>query len=294
MTIDSEAPLVTVYMPTHSRLNLLPRAVESVLCQTHKNLELIIVDDASQDQTRCYLETLKSRDNRVRTIYLETSKGPSHARNLAIKEAKGEFVTGIDDDDEFSPDRLAVFLQSWDKEYAFITSSLYWDYGQTRKLRGGKTLNIELTDLLSHKHACFHVFTRPQNFITAGLFDETMRNSEDWDMWIRLGLLNKPIKQIEDATYIVHTAHESPRLSLDSKKAIGLRGLIEKHQAHMTTKNKKDMLIRLSIAENRRIPLNQLVTLLTIDNVWLYTKFWIRSSAPSLNDLLRKLTKRSG
>lgn len=293
LAIKALNPLISVYMPTKNRLTLLPRAVQSVLQQNYQNLELIIVDDASTDATKEYLEELKKKDNRVRTIYLAESKGPSHARNLAIKEAKGEFVTGLDDDDEFLPERLSVFLSNWDKDYTFITSSLLWDYGNTRKLLGGKSIDIKLDDLLSHKHECCHVFTRTSHIIAAGLFDETMTNSEDWDLWIRLGLTRKPIKQIKEATYVIHTAHESPRLSVDGRKAEGLRVLISKYQQQMSSKNKKDMAIRLTIMERRCLPLAKLVPLLTRDNVWLYTKFWAREKLPILTKIVRNLIKRS-
>lgn len=280
-------------MPTKNRLTLLPRAVNSVLQQNHENFELIIIDDASTDATREYLEELKKTDSRVRTIYLAESKGPSHARNLAIKEAKGEFVTGLDDDDEFLPERLSAFLNNWDKDYAFITSSLLWDYGKTRKLLGGKKVDITLGDLLSHKHECCHVFTKTQNMISVGLFDEGMRNSEDWDLWIRMGLLGQPIKQIKEATYVVHTAHDLPRLSVDGKKVEGLRVLISKYQQHMSSKNHKDMAIRLAITEQRYLPLHKLIPLLTRDNAWLYTKFWARTKLPAITQFVRNLTKRS-
>lgn len=287
------SPLISVYMPTHNRLNLLPRAVDSVLKQNYHNLELIIVDDGSTDATREYLEALKKTDERIRTFHLAESKGPSHARNLAIKEARGEFITGIDDDDEFLPDRLSIFLDAWDKDYAFITSSFFWDYGKKRKLVSEKTHAVSLEDLLSHKHAICQVFTHTQNLIDAGLFDETMRNSEDWDLWIRLALSQKAIKKLEAATYIIHTAHDLPRLSLDARKAEGIQRLIDNYQHHMSPKNKKDMAIWLAIMEQRIIPLAQLLPLLTRDNLRIYAKFWLSAKLPMLNQLLRKMTKRT-
>lgn len=280
-------------MPTHNRVNLLSRAVDSVLTQDYDNLELIIVDDASVDSTRDYLEARKKTDHRIRVFYLSEPKGPSHARNLAIREARGEFITGIDDDDEFLPDRLSIFLNAWDKDYAFITSSFFWDYGNRRKLVSKRTHAVKLDDLLSHKHAICHVFTHTQCLIEAGFFDETMRNSEDWDLWIRLALSKKPIKKLEAATYIIHTAHDMPRLSLDTKKAEGIQRLIDKYQHHMSPKNKKDMTIWLVIMEQRVLPLTQLLPLLTSDNFWIYGKFWLSARLPMVNQFLRKITKRN-
>lgn len=292
MTSSTQAPLITVYMPTHNRIDLLPRAVNSVLGQDHENLELIIVNDGSKDGTHDWLEALQKRESRVRVFQLAVAKGPSHARNLAISQAKGEFITGIDDDDEFLSNRLSLFLKNWDKEYAFVTSSIYWDYGQSRKLLGGKKIDITLSDLLSHKNGNNQVFTRPQRLIDAGLFDETMRKSEDWDLWIRLGRTKLPMKQIAEATYIIHTAHESPRLSLNISGADGIRRLIAKHQDVMSSRNHKDMAIMLAITERRTLPFFKLLPLLTLDNTSLYGKFWVRQKLPFLTRIMRKIRNR--
>jgi glycosyltransferase involved in cell wall biosynthesis len=260
--------------------------------QDHENFELIIANDGSIDGTKAYLEELEKSDSRVRAIHIPEAMGPSHARNVAIKEANGEFITDLDDDDEILPGRISVFLRHWDKEYAFITSGLFWDYGKSRKLLGGKNIDVTLEDLLSHKHQPIHFFTRKEYYVNAGLFDETMRNSEDWDMGIRLGLLQQPMKQIADATYIIHTAHDSPRLSHDTRKAAGMRRLIEKYQDLMSEKNKKDMAVRLAIAEGRSLPLSELMNLLTEDTFRVYAKFILNSRLPAATAFLRKIAKR--
>lgn len=280
-------------MPTCNRIDLLPRAVNSVLSQEYTNLELIIVDDASKDATRDYLEDLKKSDRRVHTIYVSESKGPSHARNLAIKAANGEFITGIDDDDEFLPSRLSTFLDNWDKDYAFITSSLYWDYGKSRKLLGGKDIQVSLEDLLSHKHATNQMFTRTEYLIEAGLFDEAMRNSEDWDLWIRLALLGKPVKKLKAATYVINTAHDLPRLSASANKIQGFSRLIEKHKQHMSFKNKKDMAVWMAVIEHRYLSVTDLFKTLSRDTLALYAKFWLRTKLPVMTQLFKRVIKRA-
>jgi len=100
---NKHKPLITVYMPTHNRLELLQRAVVSVFAQTMQNFELIIVDDASSDDTFDYLQKLAEQDSRVTVLRNEVSQGACVARNRAIELAKGKFVTGLDDDDEFLP-----------------------------------------------------------------------------------------------------------------------------------------------------------------------------------------------
>ena len=92
--------LVTVYITTYNRREFLERAINSVLNQTHTNLELIVADDGSSDGSQQYLQELQNKG--VLTAVLNTtgtSKGACYGRNKAINLAKGEFITGLDDDD---------------------------------------------------------------------------------------------------------------------------------------------------------------------------------------------------
>jgi len=92
---------------------MLRKAVESVLSQTHAAVELIVVNDASTDGTEDYLRAKAARDNRLTYFSNSTPKGAPASRNIAIRASTGIFVTGLDDDDEFLPCRIAAFLGYW-------------------------------------------------------------------------------------------------------------------------------------------------------------------------------------
>lgn len=98
--------LISVIIPTRNRVNLLKQAVDSVLTQTHENLELIIVDEASTDETREYLKTIN--DSRVHFIYHEEPKGGNTARNNGLAKAEGDFIAFLDDDDIWAKRKLQV------------------------------------------------------------------------------------------------------------------------------------------------------------------------------------------
>lgn len=103
-----EGPLVTVFVPTYNRGSLIGTALKSLVEQTWKNLEIIVIDDGSDDE---HLETLKeicARYPEVKVIYQGTNKGAYEARNTALKVAKGEFVTVHDDDDWSHPEKIQV------------------------------------------------------------------------------------------------------------------------------------------------------------------------------------------
>ena len=99
-----DAPLVSVVLPTFNRERLLPRAINSVLNQTYKNLELIIVNDGSTDDTEKVVKGYS--DKRIRYYKQELNKGGSAARNVGIKLARGELISFQDSDDEWLPEKL--------------------------------------------------------------------------------------------------------------------------------------------------------------------------------------------
>ena len=94
------SPSVTVYIPTYNRPAMLKRAVLSVLAQTHNNIEILVVDDSSSIENQAEMRKLAEQLG-FSVITNENSKGACGARNTAIKYASGDYITGLDDDDEF-------------------------------------------------------------------------------------------------------------------------------------------------------------------------------------------------
>ena len=103
-------PLISIHMPTWNRQQLAIRAIKSVLRQDYNNWEMIIVDDCSTswEQLQQYVTALN--DPRITYIHNDINSGACAVRNQAIMLAQGEYITGIDDDDEWTPNRLSVFL----------------------------------------------------------------------------------------------------------------------------------------------------------------------------------------
>ncbi len=98
--------MISVIMPVYNAKAVVGYAIESILAQSWKNLELIIVDDCSDDGTWEVLESAASRDTRVRLLRNEVNVGPYVSKNLALAVARGVFVTGHDADDWAHPERL--------------------------------------------------------------------------------------------------------------------------------------------------------------------------------------------
>jgi teichuronic acid biosynthesis glycosyltransferase TuaG len=97
-------PFISIIIPTYNRKNRLKRAIESVLCQTFQNFELLICDDGSTDES--HEMVARFGDPRIRWITEEHSGGPAKPRNRGIKEAKGEWFAFLDSDDLWKVDKL--------------------------------------------------------------------------------------------------------------------------------------------------------------------------------------------
>ena len=108
-------PLVSAIITTHNRKKMVGRAIESVLCQTYKNLECIVVDDASDESAESVCKSYP-----VHYIYIpkEESTGGNHARNVGIMKAKGKYVAFLDDDDYWLPTKI-------EKQVAYLGKGLY-------------------------------------------------------------------------------------------------------------------------------------------------------------------------
>lgn len=185
-------PLVSAIITTHNRLPLLKRAIKSVLLQTYKNLELIVVDDASTDGTSEYC---KSQSLHYIHIPKAESKGGNYARNQGIRAAKGKYVAFLDDDDYWLPEKTQ-------KQVALIESKNCELVHCGRRLEiMGKKGEVTYRDILPdplhygdmHKKILLTICTTTTNIlakrqalIDVGLFDENLLFWQEYELTIRL------------------------------------------------------------------------------------------------------------
>ena len=104
-------PLVSVIVPTYNRAGTVVKAIDSILCQSHPRLEVVIVDDGSSDNTSQVLRTAQQKDVRVVHYSNTRGKGCAGARNTGVSAARGEYIAFLDDDDEYLPDKIMKQLE---------------------------------------------------------------------------------------------------------------------------------------------------------------------------------------
>jgi glycosyltransferase involved in cell wall biosynthesis len=225
---------VSVVVPTRNRSRLLAVTLRSVLRQRDVDLEVIVVDEASIDDTRRMLAGLG--DPRVRTVRHETPHGVSTARNRGAAEAHGEWVAFTDDDDLWAPDKLARQVhaaQVADRDWSYAGSVNITDGFQI--VHGVPPLPPEeVVAALPHYNAIpaggSNVVVRRAALLRAGPFDTRLRNTEDWELWIRLAKAGPPAWVPSPlVAYRVHPSNSS----LDIAEIVRGARLIE--QLHHTT-----------------------------------------------------------
>src|ERR1044071_9295705 len=181
--------MISVVMPVYNQARFIMRAVESVRAQdVPEALEIIIVNDGSVDETESVLRSL-AHDETIRCITQENS-GPSSARNLAIRESRGEWIAFLDGDDYWLPGKLKAQLAALEKEgadFAYCGSIVVDEEGRTlarypASPRDSLPDNLMWGNLISTPT----VIVRRSLLDRTGLFDEVLRTGEDWDLWLRL------------------------------------------------------------------------------------------------------------
>jgi glycosyltransferase involved in cell wall biosynthesis len=214
--------LVSIYIPTKNRLALLQRAVDSVLAQTHQDLEIIVADDGSTDDTPAWLAQTAAREPRLRFFHNDTSQGAPVARNRAIRSAQGEWVTGLDDDDRFLPHRLAQFLahaarlDAQGVRYSGLYAPEIIESPQ-RTYEVHKPAQTSFIELFRHNTVGNQIFARRANYLAVGGFDEAMPAWQDLDLFLRLLHEGGPAHRVPQASYVLADDDRSDRISKKKK-----------------------------------------------------------------------------
>jgi glycosyltransferase involved in cell wall biosynthesis len=182
--------LVSVIIPAYNQSDYLGIAIQSVLDQTYQDIEILVIDDGSTDDTRKVANRFS--DPRIKYIY-QANKGLSGARNTGIRNSAGEYLTFLDSDDLFLPEKinlLASFLNS-QTEIGFVAGQAIPidEHGQ----RIGSLFDNPIPKdpsklLLGNPLHVGSVMLRRSWQEKIGFFDESLRSYEDWDMWLRLAI----------------------------------------------------------------------------------------------------------
>lgn len=264
-------PLISIYMPTWNRQQLAIRAINSVLRQDYEHWEMIIVDDCSSswEQLKSFVEGLN--DPRVRYIRNDYNSGACAVRNQAIRQAKGEFITGIDDDDEWMPERLSTFLEHKHQlvTHAFLYANDYLCEGQVYSQPASLPLYPKspwsLKLFYKRNIVGNQVFTYAWRFKSC-LFDTELAAAQDYDIFLRMVVEYGEPWKVEEATQILHINHGEMQITKSAKKFAGYFHFYRKHKDKFDRASKKYQLFTLYQIRNKRMTWRTLLTLLSVRN----------------------------
>jgi glycosyltransferase involved in cell wall biosynthesis len=187
-------PTVSVIMPAYNAERFLHRAVDSVLGQTFRDLELLIIDDGSTDGTADIARAHAARDSRVRLLQ-QSNAGPGAARNTAFRAARGRLFAFLDSDDEWDDEFLAEIVAVLDArpDIDVVAGNArhrggIWDGQPCRPLRRDG-VPVTLAEILADENALFIMAVFRREVVDAiGGFDTAMFTNEEYEMWIRAAL----------------------------------------------------------------------------------------------------------
>jgi len=185
-------PVVSVVISTYNRREKLKRALQSVFNQTLKDIEIIVVDNASVDGTDAMVKGIE--DSRISYIKHDTNKGGPAARNTGIKKARASLIALLDDDDEWFAQKLAKQVSQMtqappDIGLVYVGSEIYDEAtDKILKVNGPQHQGNVYQRLLwgTILSSVSSVLVRRECFEKVGDFDETLSSCQDWDMWLRI------------------------------------------------------------------------------------------------------------
>lgn len=230
---SATGPVVSVITPCYNQGHFLAEAIDSVLGQSYPHVELLVVDDGSTDQTAA---VAAGYGNRIRYLY-KANAGLSAARNTGLLAATGEFVLFLDADDALHPEALQRHVEA---AAAHPSAAVFHGAHQCVDVGGRNLRRYEAASLgddpfhrlLTGNPAPPHVhMIRRAAFARTGLFDVSLRASEDWDMWLRLAAVPYEFVAVPGAVAIYRSAPGSMSKHFDRMWSTGI-AVLEKSRAY--------------------------------------------------------------
>lgn len=233
--------LVSAIITTRNRICLLSHAIESVLLQTYKNIECIVVDDGSTDGTS---ELCKKYN--IRYIYIppQESRGGNYARNVGIKNAVGDYIAFLDDDDEWAPTKIKEQINlALEKQSSLIYClRIYKDYNKDQYIGMRKESNRKPSGNLENiifRHYITNtscIFVKKNAIEKVGGFDENLNKWQEYDLMIRMAQITNIYYVNKYLCYYTNNINGGNRISNDYDRLLPTINYFKKKYADRISK----------------------------------------------------------
>lgn len=190
----NKEPKVSVIIPVYNRSELVKKAIDSVLSQIYKNIEIVVVNDGSTDDTLDVILDYERNYPHRMVIINQDNQGQVVARNRGISESSGKVIAFLDSDDEWLPEKIA-------KQVPLLTGNVHLVYSGINEVDGdGVILKTVLCDLkikgdiskyllVKNRMTGGSVIVTRKALEAVGLFDPKLKAAENWDLWLRISKL---------------------------------------------------------------------------------------------------------
>lgn len=262
-----DEPLVSAVITTKNRADLLPRALESVHRQSYSNIEIVVVDDGSTDDTAEVLKEFAAKHAIVQ-IHNEISQGACRARNQGIEAASGEFIAGLDDDDQWYPQRVKLLLEAYRDDFSCVTSDVELVY-PNRTITWKKEKLITYNDLLYSNQVGNQVLVKKERLQAVGGFDESLAAAQDYDLWLRLSKAFGPVRNINKPLQKIYMQHGSGQITNTKTQLDGYLSFYEKHKAEMNFAQRRYQLFNIRRAQGKVTSFGEIFS-------WVPSSFWMK------------------
>ncbi|MCS2162296.1 glycosyltransferase [Scandinavium sp. H11S7] len=242
--------LVSVIITTHNREDLLERAIRSVIAQDYLAIELIVIDDFSNEKTSMLIDSLRDECEQrfIRFVYQRNAinSGSNFSRNCGYALSQGKFVTGLDDDDYFLPERISLLVSRYNDKYAFVCDTLTRLDKDREHAKNIDTYRvIGLQDILCENVVGNQVLTTREKLMSVGCFSLEIKQQQDRDVWIKLIANFGPGLKYPFSTQMVDAEHSDNRITKQIKKYTSYRKLYFKFRDLMSEETKSNNLFQL-------------------------------------------------
>jgi len=231
-------PAVSVIIPTYNRADILPRAINSILGQTYRDLDIIIIDDGSSEDIQSILQSIES--GKITLIKHTENRGIAASRNAGIRASDSKYIALLDNDDEWLPEKLEKQIKLLNtapaktaiSDTGFINIIKNKEYFVPAFEQRNKNGNIYRNIISKHFILPSTILIKRECFLSTGMLDENIPVFDDWDYFFRI-LKEYGIKSINEP--LIRRHHHNDNVS--SKIDIVLTGysrLVEKHYTEIS------------------------------------------------------------
>lgn len=211
--MNKNSPLISVIMSTYNSSKTLNKAVESILFQSYENLELLIMDDCSTDDTMNILKSFQEKDSRIKIYKNSKNSGLTKSLNILINKSKGEIIARQDSDDISDKDRLLKQLLFMRRKECHIVSSRARVINSNRKIPR-YSFFIPKKLVMKYKNPFIHgtLFIQKETLKSVGCYDENFYFAQDYKLMRDLISKDYKIGFIKEPLYLLNLENNISQL----------------------------------------------------------------------------------